>query len=211
MADTYRGVVTSILLSNGHSSWPKALMFTSAGPGEGKSTTVSNLAIALAQIGKKVLIIDADLRNPRQHWIFDLRNDGGLSTLLAHRSLRDAELDDFVQKTTVPNLSILPSGAPGAATANLLYSGNLADLVMQFQKEFDIILIDTPPLLGSPDARLLGRLVDGAVLVIRAGHTSLDEVRALKRRLIDDQTPILGTVLNDWQPMRGTEYESVCA
>ena len=199
-AEAFRVVLTSILFTGKNGDRPRVLVLTSAGPSEGKSTVVSNLAIALAEIKQRVLVIDADMRKPRQHTIFDVTNERGLSTLLEERPLKPATLEGVVQESNVPGLFVLPSGPATRAASSLLYSGNMPELLAKFKSEFDIVLIDTPPMLQMPDARVVGRMADAVILVARAGHTTREAAMAARGRLGEDDTRVLGTILNDWNP-----------
>jgi receptor protein-tyrosine kinase len=199
VSEAFRGVLTSILFSgNGHR--PRVLVFSSASPGEGKTTVVSNLGIALAEIETRVLVIDSDLRCPRLHQVFDLPNDRGLSTLL-QKSLREGVVpESVIQKTNIPGLDVLTGGPTSHAAANLLHSPYLADILNQFRGQYGMILIDTPPMLHITDARVIGRLADAVVLVARAQQTTRDELVAAKKRFAEDHTRIMGTIFNDWDP-----------
>ena len=171
VAEAFRAVLTSIMFVGENGSRPRALVVTSGGPGEGKTTVVSNLGIAMAEIRRHVLIVDADMRRPRMHDLFELPNDVGLSTYL-----RDHEtpLEDLVHETRVPGLYVLPSGPASSAAANLLYSPRLPELLDLLRSKFDMVLIDTPPSLQLTDARVLGRLTDGVIVVARVGQTTVD-------------------------------------
>jgi capsular exopolysaccharide synthesis family protein len=199
IAEAFRAVLTSILFVGENTNRPKMLVITSCGPGDGKTTVVSNLAIAMAEIRRRVLIIDADMRRPRMHQLFDLSNEFGLSTLLRDTQSEENPLAS-VQETRIPGLFALTSGPATASAANLLYSQRLPDLLAIFRSEFDMVLIDTPPSLQLTDARVLGRLTDGVVFVVRVGQTTVDATIALHKRFWEDHTQVLGTVLNDWNP-----------
>jgi polysaccharide biosynthesis transport protein len=206
LAEAFRAVLTSIMFSGENGARPRLLVLTSGSPREGKTTVVSNLAIALAEVRQRVLVIDADLRKPRMHELFDLCNDRGLSTLLSEEgplngSLSSA-LEGMVQETSIPNLHVLPSGPSTYAAANLLYSPVLGELLAHFKKDFDMVLIDTPPMLSMSDARVAGRLADAVIFVARAGQTTRDAVLAAHQRFAEDRIPVLGTILNDWDPRR---------
>ncbi|MCU1295591.1 MAG: lipopolysaccharide biosynthesis [Bryobacterales bacterium] len=199
VSEAFRGVLTSILFSgNGHR--PRVLVFSSAGPGEGKTTVVSNLGIALAEIETRVLVIDADLRCPRLNQVFDLPNDHGLSNLLQKNLREGVSPESLVQKTDIPGLDVLTSGPSTHAAANLLHSPFLAEILTRFRGQYGMILIDTPPMLHITDARVIGRLADAVVLVARSQQTTRDELVAAKNRFAEDHTRILGTVFNDWDP-----------
>ena len=199
VSEAFRGVLTSILFSgNGHR--PRVLVFSSASPGEGKTTVVSNLGIALAEIETRVLIIDADLRCPRLNQVFDLPNDYGLSNLLQKNLREGVSPESMVQKTDIPGLDVLTSGPTTHAAANLLHSPFLAEILNRFRGQYGMILIDTPPMLHITDARVIGRLADAVVLVARSQQTTRDELVAAKNRFAEDHTRIMGTVFNDWDP-----------
>jgi len=197
-AGAFRIVLTSILFSGENGGRPRVLVMTSAGPTEGKTTVSSNLAIALGEIRRKTLLIDADLRRPRIHQIFNLPNDRGLSTVLAERTLNEDVLRGIVHETTVPDLYVLPAGPSGGA--GLLHSPVLEQLLKRFKQEFDMVVIDTPPMLQMPDARIIGKCADAVIMVIRAGQTTRDAAIAARERLTEDGTRVLGTILNDWNP-----------
>ena len=202
IAEAFRAVLTSIMFAGENGSRPRLLVLTSASPKEGKSTIVSNLAIALAEVRQRVLIVDADLRKPRMHDLFDLPNDKGLSTLLQVGSVADGALGDIIHPTAVPGLFVLPSGPTTHAAANLMYSPNLAELLTRFKKEFDMVLIDTPPMLHMTDARVTGRLADAVIFVARAGQTTREAAIAAHNRFTEDRIRVLGTILNDWDPKK---------
>ncbi len=199
-AEAFRVVLTSILFSGENGSRPKVLVMTSPGPSEGKTTVASNLAIAMAEIGQRVLLLDADLRKPRVHGIFQIDNDAGLSTLLRQSDLTGEAADACIHQTIIPNLWVMPSGPATSAAANLLFSKNMHALLTRFRKEYDLVLLDTPPMLQMPDARVVGRQADAVILVIRANHTTRDAALAATQRFSEDQTKLLGTILNDWNP-----------
>jgi capsular exopolysaccharide synthesis family protein len=200
VAESFRAVLVSILFTGDKEHQPRVLVVTSSNPSEGKSTVVSNLGIALAEVNHKVLLIDADVRRPRLHDIFKLKNDIGLSNLLRSKDPTGGAWRGHVQETGVPNLFVMTSGTSTSAATSLLYSTRIPDLLTELQSEFRTILVDTPPMLQIPDARVLGRMVDGVILVVRAGQTTRDAAVAAGRRFSEDGTLVLGTILNDWNP-----------
>jgi polysaccharide biosynthesis transport protein len=207
VAESFRNTVASIMVSGQGGSRPKVVMLTSAGRAEGKSSVASNLGISLAEIDQKVLLIDADMRKPHLHEIFDVSNTWGLSDLLREKSgLVDCPIEALTRTTDIQGLYLLPSGPGTVSIANLLYSIRLSQLLQRVRSEFDLVIIDTPPMLFISDARVLGRLADGAILVIRASKTSRDSVRAAKQRLLNDGIPVLGTILNDWDAKSKSRY-----
>ena len=201
IAESFRAILTSILFSNGEGNSPKVIVITSALPGEGKTTVASNTAAALARIGKRVLLIDADLRRPRLHDVFSVTQDYGLFDLLTSgaKDYRDL-LSYVIQETSIPGAFLLVSGPMSADAPDLLHSEAMSDLLRQARHSFDMVVIDTPPMLDLPDARVLGRMSDGVVLVVRAGMTTRDVALTVKQRLHEDGITFLGTVLNNWTP-----------
>jgi len=207
IAESFRGALASILVSGNGMVRPHVLLLTSASRGEGKTSVTSNLGLALAEIGQTVLLLDADMRKPHLHDIFNVPNTWGLSDLLREKSPLDTcPLAAIARKTEIPNLSLLPGGPGAVSIANLLYSNRMAMLLERLRKEFDIVLIDTPPMLHIADARILGRLTDGAILIVRASKTTREAARAAKQRLVDDGIPILGTILNAWDLKASKRY-----
>ena len=205
LAEAFRTVLTSVLFSGENGTRPQVLVLTSANASEGKTTITTNLALALAEIRLKVLIVDGDLRKPRMHQIFELSNERGLSTLLSEETLPQSALDGIIQSTNIPGVYVLPSGPPTDSAANLLHSPHLHELLTQFRKQFDMILIDTPPAFQLTDSRIVGRLADAVILIARAGHTTRDSAMAVASRFNEDRTHLLGSILNDWTP--GTALE----
>ena len=196
-ADSFRSLLASILLSGENGDCPRVLVVTSALPKEGKTTVVCNLGMALAEIRRRVLIVDGDFRQPRMHEIFKLQNDDGLSTLLSDQAQPDETLNHVVKRTGIPGLFMLPSGPAAEGAANLLYYPNLPLLIAILKREFDMVLIDTPPMLGMPDARIVGGIADAVILVTRARHTTRDVAVTVSQRLAEDGIRVLGTILND--------------
>jgi succinoglycan biosynthesis transport protein ExoP len=207
VAESYRNLLTSILLSDSSEQRPRVIVVTAAGRQAGKSSSVSNLALALAEIGQKVLVIDADMRRPRQHLIFDVPNSWGLSDLLRERtSLKDCPLEAIARPIEFNGLYLLPAGPACPNISSLLYSSRVAELLQRVRGEFDTILIDTPPVLMVSDARVVGRMADAAILVIRAGETTRDLAFHAKQRLVDDGIMVLGTILNGWRLKNKARY-----
>jgi succinoglycan biosynthesis transport protein ExoP len=196
IAESFRALVTSILFADEHGSCPQTIVLSSANPMEGKTTLSCNLAIAMAEVKKRVLLIDGDLRNPRIHKIFELENESGLSTVMS-RPLLSGLWDLQILPTFVPGLSVLPGGPPTAAAANPFHSPYLIELLITLRKQFDTIIIDTPPCLLATDARVIGRLSDAVILVVRAGQTPWEDAQTALQQFEHDRTRVLGTVLND--------------
>jgi capsular exopolysaccharide synthesis family protein len=198
LADSFRSVLASILFA-GARQRQRVLVVTSANPGEGKTTTATNLAATLANMNRKVLLIDGDIRSPRLHTTFGLDNSRGLTDVLQEIAIKGTPtIDTVIRETTIPNLDVLTSGPAVQAGADLLFSASMPALIAQCREKYSMVLIDTPPMLLMPDARALARVADGVVLIARAGRTGRDAIQAAHRRFVEDQIPVLGVVLNDW-------------
>jgi capsular exopolysaccharide synthesis family protein len=165
---------------------------TSAVASEGKSATATNLAVVMAQLGRRVLLVDADLRKPRLHEVLKVSNRFGLVSYLTGGS----DFDSLVCRTQVPQLSVIPSGPTPPNPSELLSSDRMRDLVAAARSRFDFVVIDTPPLLPVTDATLVGDLVDGVTLCMRAGKLTRDEARSCMNRLRMAGIKVLGVVLN---------------
>ena len=213
LAESFRATLTSILFSNTKGRRPGVLVVTSPNPGDGKTTVATNLAIALAETGQRVLLIDADMRKPRIHALFALQNGEGLSSILRSGSetgerLSDREAVALCQATPIPGLFVLPSGPSVTGTTHLLHSKHFPGYLRTLSEFFDMVLLDSPPMLAIPDARLLGKMANAVVLVVRAQCTTRDAAVAARVRLEEDGIEILGTIMNDWNPKhsRGGYY-----
>jgi capsular exopolysaccharide synthesis family protein len=193
VSEAYRTIRTSILFSQTDRKASKVITFSSAFPQEGKSTTTSNIAVSFAQLREKVLLIDGDLRRPRLHRIFKLRNVHGLSSVLTDRS----PLKEAIQKTLVENLWLLSSGPIPPNPAELLNSARMKQLLDQLRENFDHIFIDSPPLLFVSDGAILSSISDSTIIVLRPEKasrkpflSSIGEIRRAKAHLI-------GVIFND--------------
>jgi polysaccharide biosynthesis transport protein len=193
ISDSYNSILVSLLLAQKNNPSIQIFAITSSIPGEGKTTLTCNLAIGLARIHKRVLLIDGDMRRPRLHEIFKTDNSKGIVCLLTGGE------DSAMVSTDIPGLFLVP--CEKSANVQLLFSPKFSDLLRRFRAEFDIILIDCPPLLKMPDARLISRLVDSAILVV-AQHTLWDAVLLSINCLMEDGINLLGTVLNNWKPTK---------
>jgi succinoglycan biosynthesis transport protein ExoP len=201
VAESFRTTLTSILFSGQHGTRPRVLVLTSASPKEGKTTVTSNLAIAMAEINRKVLLIDADMRRPRLHNVFSVDNSRGLSDLLTESEpLTSANFESAIRETVVPRLYVMPSGDSRHGVSSLLHSARLAEVVQLARAEFDMVVIDTPPMVNISDARILAHYADGLILMVRSGVTTRDAALLAKQRFMDDGINVLGTILNGWNP-----------
>jgi polysaccharide biosynthesis transport protein len=195
LAEAYRQLRTSILLSTaGHA--PKSLLVTSSLPAEGKTTTAVNTAISLAQTGAKVLIIDADMRRPRLHSIFNKSNAQGLSTLLSSQ-MEDSDLFETIQQDEASKVYLLASGPVPPNPAELLGSEQMTILMGKLERTFTHIVVDSPPIASFTDGVLVGSLVDGVILVVHSGKSSRQVIKRSRQLLQDVGAKIFGVVLNN--------------
>lgn len=191
-AESYRTIRTSLLLSSTDRK-PKAIVVTSALPEEGKSITLSNLAVTLAHAGKRVMIVDSDLRKPTQHQIFKCLNEGGLTSYLT--STRG--MAEIVKGTGIPNLYLINAGPIPTNPAELLGSEKMVGLIEGLKQSLDLILLDSPPILTVSDALVLGPAIDGVVLVVWGGKTAKEVLKQAKEKLDMMKIRCLGVVINN--------------
>jgi polysaccharide biosynthesis transport protein len=207
IAECARTTLTSILLPNHDGELPQVVVLTSPCQGDGKTTVACNLSTAVAEIGRKVLLVDGDLRRPRLHKVFGVANNWGLSDLLWRDTpLETSPIAQLVRPTEVSWLCLLPAGNCSVPPTNLFYSPRMSGLLARLRREFDMIMIDAPPMIHLADARVLGRLSDGVILVVRAGQTTTESARSAIQRFAEDGTRVLGTVLNSWDPRTTGAY-----
>lgn len=192
IAEQFRTIRTNIQFSNVDEEL-QSMIVTSSGPAEGKSTTTANLSVVIAQQGKRVLLIDADLRKPTVHYTFRTENHIGLSNVLT----RQSSLEEAVTATAQDKLWVLPSGPIPPNPSELLGSKGMKTLLEQAKDEYDVIIIDTPPVLAVTDAQVLANLADGVVLVVSSGKTEMDAAKKAKELLESAKAKILGVVLNN--------------
>ncbi len=199
-AESYRTLRTNIQYSS-FDKEIKRILVTSAEPGEGKSTTAANLAVAFSQDEKKVLLIDCDLRKPSVHKQFRISNNIGLSDVVMDNS----KIKKAINKHN-EYLDILPSGKIPPNPSELLGSKVMENLLNELQKEYDIIIIDTPPVQAVTDSQILSTKVDGVILVVRAERTKKDSVKLAKESLQKVKANIIGVVLNGGERTRDKYY-----
>lgn len=192
ISEQYRTVRTNLQFASVDKEL-ESFLVTSSGPGEGKSVTAANMAIVHAQQGKKVLMIDADMRKPTVHYTFRLDNLQGLSTIL----VGETTLEDATSSTDVDNLDIIPCGPIPPNPSELLASKRMKRLLDEAYNLYDIVIFDTPPVLAVTDAQILANITDGSLLVIRSGLAEYNAVEKAKETLETAGGKLLGTVLND--------------
>lgn len=192
ISEAYRTLRTNIEFS-AVDGQVKVIMMTSAGPGEGKSTSISNLAVAYAQADKKVLLIDADLRKPTMHHTFQKSNRSGLTSILTSQ----ITWKEAIQNTSIPNLDILTSGPIPPNPSEIVSSQRMHTLLNELRDRYDVILIDTPPALAVTDAQIIATRCDGVILVIDSGKVKRDAALKVKQNLEHVKARILGVILNN--------------
>lgn len=190
-AEGYRTLRTNIRYSAVNREL-HTLMVTSSEAGEGKTTTVANLAVAMAQEGKRVLLIDGDLRHPSVHRFFGISNEIGLTDVL----IRQRKSSEVIRHFPKLALDVMPAGTTPPNPAELLGSERMSRLLTRYQRDYDIVLIDSPPILPVTDGQLLARLVDGVLLVLRAGEVPCEHARKAKQLLGHVGANVIGAVLN---------------
>lgn len=201
ISEAYRTLRTNIHFS-GVDKNMQVLMATSSGAGEGKTTTISNLAIVLAQQDKKVILVDVDLRKPTIHQIFRVPNRVGLTNILA-----DAEtIDSVTQKSINENLSIITSGPIPPNPAEMLSSRKMEQVVKSLINNYDYVLFDAPPVIAVTDAQILSQLVDGVLLVISSGNTEKEMALKAKALLDNVKANVIGVVLNNKKNKKDDYY-----
>ncbi len=206
LAESFRSTLASLWFASKNGDQMRVFVLTSPNSGDGKSTIVSHLGVTMAHTKRRILLIDADLRRPTLHKMFGLDGHRGLADILEEqRPIEDYSFGELFQETEFPELFVLPGGAGGLNVASLRFHDRLIDLILRVRMEFEVVLIDTPPVIESADARILGLLADGVVLVFRASRTTRNAAWVTIRRFQDDGAPVVGTILNDWKS-KNTRY-----
>ena len=200
-AEAYRVLKTNLDFSTNHLNGG-AYSVISAGAGEGKSTTVFNLAYISAQQGLKVLLMDGDLRRPVQHIILGMSNRFGLTNVL----LRDVPVEEAIKATSIPNLQFLPSGKLPRASLGVLDPKKIRELIKSLKSKYDLVLIDTPPVVGLSDASIIGKETDGSILVVQYRKYPQDMINKAKSTLVSQDVSITGVVLNNINITRDDYY-----
>ena len=190
VSEAYRTIRTNVQFSAVNKDL-KTIVITSATPNEGKSTTISNLGVVMAQAGQKVVIMDCDFRNPTQHKIFQLPNKGLSNCIAMHKSVMD-----IIQHTDVEDLDVLTSGPVAPNPSEILSSKRMDEVLEVLSKEYDYILIDAPPILPVTDAAVMASKVDGVILLTAWGAINPEVARDAKNRLVQAGANIIGVILN---------------
>ena len=206
VAESYVSAMNSLLLAPRYGR-AGVFVITSPESGDGKTSATSNLAIALAGIGKSVLMIDGDMRRPSLHRVFNTENSRGLIDFL-HKDGEpgEGELSGLLRRTCIPNLSVLPSGKPESFDYRLLHSPRMRELISICRETHDYVLVDTPPMVNVSDARVWARAADTVVLILRAGRTRRNVAVSAYQALLEDGAPVQGVILNHWDLNRSIQY-----
>jgi polysaccharide biosynthesis transport protein len=201
LADSFRTALASLLLRINEDERTLVFVAVSANPGEGKTTVVSNLAIALAAVGRRVLLVDADLRHPSLHQVFAVSNDAGLAEILqATEPVQVVATRVAPIATRIPGLSLLPSGPTVPGNSGVIFSARVNEMFAFYRTQFDTVLVDSPPVGLFADARVVAAASDGVVLIVRSSQTTEDDLRAVFQTLAEDRIKVVGAILNDWRP-----------
>lgn len=200
-SESYRGIRTSLLFSAADNA-PRMILVTSAAPAEGKSITSANLAVAMAQAGNRVLIVDCDMRRPKLHRIFNLQRDRGLSNIM----VGSCDIDGATIHSSIPGIDIIVSGPVPPNPSEMLGSQQMIRFMEAIRERYDRIIIDSPPITAVTDSVILSRLVDGVLLVIRAGETHREIVKNGIGLLQAANARILGAILNGVMMGRDSYY-----
>nr|WP_304220094.1 CpsD/CapB family tyrosine-protein kinase [Fredinandcohnia onubensis] len=192
ISEQYRTIRTNIEFSTVDEDM-RLIMVTSSGPGEGKSTTTNNIAVVFAQQGKKVLLVDSDLRKPTVHYSFRVDNHNGLTNVLT----KQEKLEHAIRETDQENLYVLPSGPIPPNPAEMLGSKAMDQLLNDVKDLFDVVVFDTPPVLAVSDGQVLANKLDGVVLVVSSGKTETEAALKAKETLMNSKAKLLGVVLNN--------------
>ena len=203
VVESYKSIRTNITFALSTSE-KKILAVSSSNPGEGKSTTSANIAIAAAQSGNKVLLIDADMRKAVQHKVFGLKNKKGLSSAISKMS----KIEDCIQKNVMENLDVITSGPIPPNPSELLASEQMSLILDQLLQQYALIVIDTPPVNIVTDAMELAKSISGIIMVLRYGRTTTDDIETAMKKIDFAQMNMLGFVMNDVKTNHHGKYYS---
>lgn len=202
VVESYKSIRTNITFSLSTFE-KKVFAVSSANPGDGKSTTAANIAIALAQGGNKVLLIDADMRKSTQHRIFELKNKKGLSAAISKMS----KLDECIQKNVMENLDIMTAGLIPPNPAELLASEQMTAILDELSKRYGVIIIDTPPVNVVNDAMELAHNISGILMVVRYANTADEDIDTVYKKIEFVKMNLLGFIMNDVKYRRHVDYK----
>lgn len=201
VSEQFRRLRTNLNFSSSQENL-QSLIITSANAGEGKSIVAANLAIVYAQEGKKVLLIDGDMRNPTVHKTFRIKNDIGISNLLAEETIAEAA----ILKTTIKNLDLLCSGPVPPNPSELLSSEAMNQLMEKLKKAYDFVIFDSPPILSVVDGQIIANKCDGSIFIVDSGKTDKEHALKAKEALTSSGSKLLGVILNNYKQKPKKSY-----
>ncbi|CAI3325747.1 CpsD/CapB family tyrosine-protein kinase [Enterococcus cecorum] len=202
ISEQYRTVRTNLQFAVAGDQPLRSMAVVSSGPGEGKSTSSANLAVVFAQAGRRVLLVDADMRKATVHKTFGLSNEVGLSNLVSGQQ----SASSVIQPSGVDNLSVMTAGPTPPNPAELLNSHRMNVVIEELYQMFDLIVFDLPPVMTVADGLIMASKTDGTVVVIREGVTRKDSIIEAKNRLIQAKARILGVIYNGVEQMNESSY-----
>ena len=202
ISEQYRTVRTNLQFAVAGDQPLRSMAVVSSGPGEGKSTSSANLAVVFAQAGRRVLLVDADMRKATVHKTFGLSNEVGLSNLVSGQQSSSS----VIQPSGVDNLSVMTAGPTPPNPAELLNSHRMNVVIEELYQMFDLIVFDLPPVMTVADGLIMASKTDGTVVVIREGVTRKDSIIEAKNRLIQAKARILGVIYNGVEQMNESSY-----
>ncbi|CAI3392472.1 CpsD/CapB family tyrosine-protein kinase [Enterococcus cecorum] len=202
ISEQYRTVRTNLQFAVAGDQPLRSMAVVSSGPGEGKSTSSANLAVVFAQAGRRVLLVDADMRKATVHKTFGLSNEVGLSNLVSGQQ----SASSVIQPSGVDNLSVMTAGPTPPNPAELLNSHRMNVVIEELYQMFDLIVFDLPPVMTVADGLIMASKTDGTVVVIREGVTRKDSIIEVKNRLIQAKARILGVIYNGVEQMNESSY-----
>lgn len=203
ISESYRSLRTNIQFANLDNNM-KTILVTSATPGEGKTLTLINLAVAMAQNGQKVLIVDCDMRKPRIHKALEISNKAGLAEYLMYGE----DISRFINRIDTLNIDVLTSGKIPTNPSELLHSNVMKETVESLKGKYDYVFFDSPPVVPVTDAIVMASYIEGAVLVIASGKLEIDMAKKAKESLVASGIEILGVVLNKIPMNDSKAYQS---
>lgn len=197
LSEAYLAAQTALSFSTQH-GFPRSLIVTSSAPAEGKSTTAHALALSLRRTGKRVVLVDGDMRSPSVHHMVNIANERGLSNFLAG----DDDIDQLVRWDTPGDVPVITAGPQPPNAAELLAGTRFVIFIERLREMFDHVIVDAPPVMGLADAPLMGHQVEGAVFAVRAHHSRVSAARVAIRRMVSSQTRIMGGILTRYDAKR---------